>query len=619
VGEVLTVSADWHYTSDRHSPPAEFFFRLMPVKGLAVQAMVNWDLSFGVGLFFDLANFGVGAATSIAKSDFSGMTYMGRVSAKRYRPVFERSNKAVVLTINESLDSRRFRGIESLLGLGGRSYLDVISDIDRARRDRSVEAIVLKIEENPLDLDQSDEIVRALLQFKARGGKVYAYLESGGNSDYLLATSADAIFIAPAGVLLVGGVKADLTFFKGTLEKLDVKVQTVRDGKYKSFVEMFTRDGASPESLEQLRAAISDFNGALAARMSAARGFDTKTAKRLMDLGLFDAKTALAEKLVDAIIYDSDIEKEIMERAGHHLDLTERYFDTRPRKTGWDVDPVVAVLNIEGSIVSGEGSPGFLGFFNSTGSTEICDAARAIARDVFIKAAVVRINSPGGSGLAGDTMWKCISDIRKVKPVVVSMGSVAASAGYLVAVPANFIYADPFTLTGSIGVWSIKPNITGLAAKLGITHQTVKITKAADIESLWRDLDEEELARLQKMTDAFYQHFKERVSAGRSLTFAEVEAVGQGRIWSGEEAMKLRLVDGIGGVEDAFDKARELAGMAKGRSVRVVEFPDRPGLLKTLRKRLLYFADPASAIKKELRDLSKTDAKAGLPYNVEMK
>ena len=179
VGEVLTVSADWHYTVDRHSPPAEFYFRLMPVKGLAVQAMVNWDLSFGVGLFFDLANFGVGAATSFAKSDFSGMTYMGRVSAKRYTPIFEKKNKAVVIEINESLDSRKFKGLESLLGLGGRGYLDVISEIDRARRDRSVEAIVLKIEENPLDLDESDELVRALMQFKARGGKVYAYLESG--------------------------------------------------------------------------------------------------------------------------------------------------------------------------------------------------------------------------------------------------------------------------------------------------------------------------------------------------------------------------------------------------------------------------------------------------------
>jgi protease-4 len=615
---MLTLSGDFHYSADGTVLPGDFYLKVFPVKGFGIHAGMRTDLSWWAGIQFDFAHFGLGVSGAMdGRQRFAGMTYQLRASLRKYPAIYEGGNKVVVVRVNESLRAKTFFNFDPL-GLSRRTFIDLIADINRAERDKSVGALLVKIEDSPLDLEEAEEIVRALERFKARGGRVFAYMDGGGNAEYLLASAAEAVFLNPAGVLLVGGLKAELTFFKGTLQKLDVKMQTIRAGKYKSFVEKFTRENASPENLEQLQAFIGDLNSEMAAQIAKGRRIEPAAVKELIDRGLFTAKEALEVKLVDAIAHEADLEKELEKRLGFSASLNEKYFSIQDRAVAWVAPPKIAVLRIEGSIVYGEGSPPFFGF-GTTGSRDVCDAAREIEKSPFYKAVVLRIDSPGGSGLASEIMWKCISDLAAKKPVVVSMGSAAASGGYYTALPAAYIYADPFTLTGSIGVWGLKPNITGLALLLGITHQTVKLTKGADLYSLWRDLDDEEMARVQRYIDGFYEQFKARVSDGRKLKIDEVEKVAQGRVWSAKAALDAKLIDGIGGFEDALAKAKTLSGMDPKKPARLVEFPERPSILRTLKKRFMAVMDPVGAIRKELKDLGSPDASAELPYDVEIK
>ena len=616
--EFLTISSDFHYAGAGDVPIGDFAVRIVPVRGFGIQAAMSTDNSFSLGLIFDFNHFGFGTSAGIdSRGHFAGMTAQARLSLKKYPSLYEPKNKVVVLYANESLRNESFWHFDPL-GLDNRSYLDIISEINRAGRDPEVAAILIHIEDNPLNLEESEEVSRALLDFKSHGGKVFAYLDGGGNAEYLLASSADAIFINPAGNLLVGGTKADLIFFKGTLEKLDVKVQTFKAGKYKSFTEKLTRDSASPESLEQLRALISDFNKELAQRISSSRGLTNEQASAVFDRGLLTAKEAIDARLVDRIIHEPDLENEISGKIGRRAILKDNYFKIGRRKTDWGVPPVIAILKVEGSIVYGEGGTGIFGA-GSTGNKDICDAAKEISESIRTSAVVLRVNSPGGSGLASEIMWRCIRDLNAKKPVVVSMGSAAASGGYYVSVPATYIIANPFTLTGSIGVWGLKPNISGLAQKVGITHQTVTLSKGADIESIWRDLDERELAMMQKQTDVSYEQFKQRVAEGRRLQLDKVESLAQGRIWSGRAAQDNGLVDSLGGITDAVAKAKSLAGLSPKADAVLVEYPGRPSFFKMLRKRFKIYADPVGAIKKELEGSGLRDTDAELPFEVKIK
>jgi protease-4 len=616
-GEYVTISGDFHYESTGNIPPGDFYIKVVPVKGLGIQAGLRTDLTWSVGLVLDFDHVGIGATANMDGGKFAGMNYQARLSLRKYPALYAPRNNVVVLTINEALRARSAMKFDPL-GLGRRSFVDLVAEINRATRDEAVTAILLRIEDNPLSLEESEEVARALGPFKARGGRVFAYLDGGGNAEYVLASAADTIFMNPAGALYVGGLKADITFFKGTLELLDVKVQTVRSGKYKSFVERFTRDSASPENLEQLRKLISDFNAELTGMIAGARKLDAKTVEGVLDKGLLSASEAVDAHFADMTLHVADLEKEIGKKMGKAVALRDDYFRIPPRHTEWGAPPRIAILEIKGDIVYGEGSVGWFGM-QSTGSAEVCEAARELEESPTVRAVVLRIDSPGGSGLASEIMWSCIGRIKEKKPVVVSMGSMAASGGYYAALPGNYVFADPFTLTGSIGVWALKPNIAGLALKLGITHQTVKLTKGADIFSLWRDLDDEEMARVERHIDGFYNQFKLRVSDGRKLSLENVEKVAQGRVWSAKAALENKLVDGIGGLSDALVKAKQMAGIDPARPVRLEEYPEKQNIFRNLQKKLKIVSDPVGTLKRELGVQTVPDVSAELPYNVEVK
>ena len=619
IGEVLTLAADLHFSDAAHNPPADFYVRLCPVRGLSLFARVSEDASYAIGAGVDFSHVGFDITPAVTdRGNYAGVSYQARVSASVYEPIVEIRDQVAVIAINRTLHKKGALEFDPL-GLHVRTALDVVADIEEAGRDRSVAAILLRIEENPLTLEQADEIVRALGAFRAKGRKVYVYLDAAGNVEYLLATSADAVFASPGGHFMVGGLKGELLFVKGLLEKIDVKVQAVKAGRYKSFPEMFTRDAASPESLEQLKAMLTDFHEEFIARIAKARGLTPGDVEALLDRGILSPEEARDARLVDAVVHETDLASEIERRLGRkNIILRDDPFDAEPRPVAWQPPDRVALLMIEGGIVHGEGSPGIIGT-GTTGNAEICEASKRIADDEGIRAVVVRIDSGGGSGLASEIIWRCLKDLRAKKPVVVSMGGVAASGGYYTAVPANYIFADPFTVTGSIGAFAMKLNISGLAQKIGVTHQTVKLSKGADLDGLWRDLDEDEARRFQKFVDGFYEQFKLRVAEGRGLKLDDVEKAAQGRVWSAKAAKASKLVDEVGGFGDALDKAKKLAGLDPARRATIEVYPEKASILTTIGKRLLLYADPVGALRAELKAGAAPDLRAELPYELEVK
>ncbi|MBI5527907.1 MAG: signal peptide peptidase SppA [Deltaproteobacteria bacterium] len=618
LGDALTLSGDLHLAEGARSPPAEFHARLELVRGLNLFSRVTTEAAFSVGLALDFLHFGAAAAPYFSDDGgYSGVSYLARISASRYPSLVEVPNRVVVFHLNQGLQKRSRTGLD-ILGLGERGVLDLVTEIERAGSDPSVAAILLFVEDNPLSLEEADEVARALNAFRAGGKKVFASAGAIDTKDYLLATAADGVFMSPGGHVFVGGLKGELTYFAGTLEKLDVRVQAARAGKYKSFPEKFTRDGPSPESLEQVRAMVADFQEELVARISGARGISRKDVEAILDRGFMTPEEARDARLVDAVIHRADIETEIERRLGRRAELSEDFFDTERRRTSWRAPPRIALLRIDGTIVHGEGSSGIFGT-GSTGNAEICEAAEAIAQDPQVRAVVLRIDSGGGSGIASEIIWRCMKDLKKEKPLVVSMGSAAASGGYYAAVPASHIFADPFTVTGSIGVWGLKINIAGLAKKLGITHQTVKLTKGADFDGVWRDLDPDEQKRFQRYVDGFYSQFALRVAEGRGLSMDAVEKAAQGRVWSAKAAIQARLVDEIGGVRDAINKAKKLSGIDAAEQVVIEIHPERPSMLRAVGKRLLIYADPLGALRNEIKAETRADPRAELPYDIEIR
>lgn len=618
VGEALTLATDLRFVDDGRKPPADFYVKVVPVRGFSLFARVSEDASYAVGAGVDFTHVGFAVTPSVDdRGNYAGISYMARLSAGAYEPVVDVKNQVAVIAINKTLHRKGALEFDPF-GLRARTALDVVADIEEASHDRSVAAILLRIEENPLTLAQADEIARALDAYREKGGKVYAHFDTAANVEYLLAASADAVFAGPGGHLLVGGLKGDLLFLKGLLEKIDVTVQTARVGKFKSFPEMLLRDSASPESLEQLRALVADFQEEFVARIARARKLPAKEVEALLDKGFLTPEEARDARLVDAVLHEADLEAELERRVGRGVTLRDDPFDAEPRPVAWQTPARLAVLKIEGGIVQGEGSPGIIGG-GTTGNTEICEAARALADDTGVRAVVVRIDSGGGSGTASEIIWRCLRDLRARKPVVVSMGGAAASGGYYTAVPADYIFADPFTVTGSIGVFALKLNISGLARKIGITHQTVKLSKGADAAGAWRDLDEQELKRLQSFADGFYAQFKLRVAEGRKLSLDDVEKVAQGRVWSGKAALAAKLVDGLGGFRDALRKAKVLAGLDPDRRVAIEVHPERPSVFATIGRRMLLYADPIGALKAELRAGGAPDLRAELPYELEIR
>ncbi|TCJ12454.1 signal peptide peptidase SppA [Flaviaesturariibacter flavus] len=472
---------------------------------------------------------------------------------------------------------------------------DAVRLIREAAADKHIDAILLEAEDNGNGYAASEELRQALVHFRSKGKYVVAYGNRMSQKAYYVATAAERIYLGPAGMLEWKGLAVELTFFKNTLDRLGIQPQIFYAGKFKSATEPFRTDRMTPENRLQTTEWLGDLYRVLLQRVSAARGIDTVTLHRLANEGrVQNAGDALREGLVDGLRYDDEIRSELKKRIGaasdaklHIVDLDTYAEAASYKQTG---SSRIGLLYAEGNIVDGDGGTG------SIGDKEYVKMIRKMRLDKSIKAIVFRINSGGGSALASENIWRELSLARKEKPLVVSFGDVAASGGYYIATPADSIFALPNTITGSIGVFTVIPNLKGFFNdKLGVTFDGVKTAEHADQLNIYRPMNSAEQGFQQREVERIYALFKQRVADGRRKDTAYIGSIAQGRVWSGIQGQKIGLVDRIGSLEEAV---RCAARMAKVDSYRLREFPEREGWLNDLLNRKKE--EPAAQLEREL-------------------
>jgi protease-4 len=451
-------------------------------------------------------------------------------------------------------------------------FYELLLGVRDAAEDRSVAGLVLHVDGIDWGWARVYEMRDAIQAFRAAGKPVYASLNGGGEKEYLLASAADHVVMPPVSTLQLDGLAASALFLHGTYDKLGIRANFVHVGRYKSAVEQYTRDSLSTDARVSLEALLDDQFALLVRSLADSRGLPQDSVRHLIDEGPWTSREAFQRGLLDTLMAQPDLDSLAShdELLRHPTASFLRYVEEGSTGGGERIALVVA----EGDIVDGRSREGLFGE-RSVGDRTLVDALRDIRARRSIRAVVLRIDSPGGSGDASDAVWQELRRLRREKPVIVSMGDVAASGGYYLACAGDAIVAGPATITGSIGVYGGKLNILGLFRKLGMNVETVRRGRHADMWSPYRDFDAEERARYERSLLEFYHVFLSRVSEGRGMSEGTVDSVGQGRVWSGLAAHQRGLVDSLGGLHEALELARERAHIGADQDM-VIEVYPRP-------------------------------------------
>ncbi|HOT88447.1 MAG TPA: signal peptide peptidase SppA, partial [Bacteroidales bacterium] len=439
---------------------------------------------------------------------------------------------------------------------------EILQNIKKAKTDDNIKGIFLDLGTIPSGIATIEEIRNALLDFKSSKKFIISYSEEYTQKAYYIASVSDKVYLYPEGALDFKGLNGEVMFFKGLLDKLDVDVQILRHGKFKSAVEPFVLDKMSEPNKEQTLKYISGIWNQMLEGISESRKMSIAQLNGIADsFKIQKAQDAVTYKLVDKLLYKDELLAELRNLLGIGKkekinSISLQKYTSVPDKTKkiHKTKDKIAVIYALGEIVSGKGDD------ETIGSDRISEAIRKARLDSAVKAIVLRVNSPGGSALASDVIWREVDLSKKTKPVVVSMGDVAASGGYYIACAATRIVADPTTLTGSIGVFGLIPNLKGLFNnKLGVSFDNVKTNNYADIGSTYRPLTKSEENIYQTSVENIYETFITHVAEGRGMTKEKVDSIGQGRVWNGVDALEIGLIDEFGGLEKSIEIAAKLA------------------------------------------------------------
>lgn len=477
------------------------------------------------------------------------------------------NNSVLVINLSGPLSERSDKNVMAeFIGnvASGVSLEDVLSGIEKAKTNKNIKGIYIEAGAfAPNSYASLQEIREALIDFKKSHKWIVAYGDSYTQSAYYLASVANDVYLNPQGMLDWHGLSSQRIYLKDMLAKFGVKMQVSKVGTYKSATEMFTEEKMSDADRQQTSTYLNGIWKYLLKGVSESRNIPIAKLNEYADsvITFANPTSYLKMKLIDKLLYTDQVRNEVKKRLGinsddeiHQISLTDLKA-VEPAKGGSEV----AVYYAYGDIVD---SPVSNTSFNqhSIVGKDVCNDLKELMDDDDVKAVVIRVNSGGGSAFASEQMWHQIMELKKVKPVVVSMGGYAASGGYYMSVPANWIVAEPTTITGSIGIFGMFPDFSGLASeKLGIKFDEVKTNKNGTFGSTMRPLTPDEMRMLQVYIDRGYTTFKNRVAQGRNLTMAQVEAIAQGHVYTGEDALKIKLVDELGGLDKAVKKAAQLA------------------------------------------------------------
>ena len=444
---------------------------------------------------------------------------------------------------------------------------EIVRSINKAKEDPNIDGIYLNAPTVLAGMSSTQEIRNVLENFKTSGKFIVAYATAFDQKGYYLASVADKLYLHPEGLIYFAGLNGQVTFYKGALEKLGIEMQIIRHGQFKSAVEPFMLDKMSDASKKQTGALINSVWDKIVRSISVSRGISIDDLNKYADdLALNNPKLALEFGFVDGLKYNDEVKDYLVSFVGGEkekdlkLIRVDKYINTSYYKSGSKSRDKIAVIYASGEIMPGKGDDTYIGDKN------IVKALKDARENSRVKAVVLRINSPGGSALVSDLIWREVELTKAEKPVVASMSDVAASGGYYIACNSTRIFAEPTTITGSIGVFGMIPNAQELMNdKLGITFDEVMTNKNADFMDLTKPLSAFQRAVIQKSIENVYSSFVNKVAKGRNMEFDDVDAIGQGRVWTGEQAIDLGLVDTLGGLEDAIVYAAKVAELTDYR------------------------------------------------------
>jgi protease-4 len=502
------------------------------------------------------------------------------VAAFRQSAPTVRDNSVLVLRVSGSLpDFVPDDPVRKFLGGPTQSLSSLLLQFRKAKVDNRIKAILLEIDMSGAGWGKSEEIRDAIADFRSSGKPVYAYLEYGMNKEFYIATACNKIYLAPPGELFINGLAADVMFFRGSLDKLGIYPDIYQIGAYKSAGDMFTRKDMSDAHREYVNSMLDDLFNRYVDGLAKSRGKTSEEIRAIIDNAPYGSKQALAAGLIDGIGYRDELEKELKNTLGYkesedlRLVTGSSYRRVDSESLGLNKGEKIAIIYATGEIGSGSSDDSPSGS-QSIGSATMVRALNTARDDKSIKAIVLRVDSPGGSGLASDIIWHAVEAAKQKKPVVISMGDVAASGGYYISAAASKIVAEPSTITGSIGVVAGKPVMRGFYDWIGVSNEYVLRGKNAGMFRETEKFTPEERAKFEEwIKNTYYDDFIPKVAKGRGKDVEYVDSVGQGRVWTGSQAKDRGLVDEFGGLDRAVEIAKQLANIPADKGVRRVIIP----------------------------------------------
>lgn len=508
------------------------------------------------------------------------------------------------------------------------SLTQLLNAIDNAKKNPKIDGIYLTASAPVAGMASLSEIRQRLLDFRKSGKFVVAYADNYAQAGYYLASAADELYLNPQGAVDLHGIASTTLFYKQTLAKLGVEMNVFKVGTYKGAVEPYTNTQLSDANREQMNSFTQALWSEILKDISVSRNIEATALNAMVDEAplFYTAKEYMQNKLVDTVLYSREMKSVLNSYLDQDEDESISFVSVgemnraRAISRNRGIDGLVKVIYAEGNIIDGDDGVSGYGNINRTLASELI----RVAEDDDIDAVVMRVNSPGGSAFVSDVIWDAVEYVKSRKPIVISMGDYAASGGYYISCAANYIYAEPGTITGSIGIFGMFPSFAGTAEKIALTYDGVKTNQYADLGNALRPLTDGEKALFQKMVEQGYDTFITRVANGRNLSKAMVDSIGQGRVWTGEQALERKLVDAMGGLDDAIVKAAALAKMTNYKVV----YNDRAELswkkmlrsfgISTTRATLNEFFtnDEIEAVRRARLLRSMTGAQAIIPYMV---
>jgi protease-4 len=606
----LTLGASSVYGNETWSHAA--LTATLAMKGIGFTTSyvpVDKTISAGVSVSFSNIEFGYLQPATNISTDKRIALWMG----KDIKPtIFNAKKNVAVINIEGSL----IDAIPEFTLMGGRSgnqLANVLVQLRNAARDDDIRHVILRIGSLRAGLGMLDEIRSAVKDLRLYGKRTVACLEGVELSSYYLATSADRIVVEPLATWIMTGLSAEVPFYKGLFDKIGVKAEFEKVGEYKSYPEVFTGDSMSSAFRENEVMLLSGWYNYLLDNIVTDRGVDRDTLASVLDRGSLPLEEAVSKGLINSVGYYSDILEEVAGKSERTTNLLKRSY----YNDNWNRGSRVAIVIIEGTIIGGESFTDIFSGESFVGSKTICSILQKIRHDKGIRAVILRVNSPGGSGTASDQIWKEVRKIREAgKPVIASISDVAASGGYFVIADADAIVAGEGSVVGSIGVFAGKFVLKGLYDKLGIKKEIINFGANADVFSDYKEFSQEQRTTLKASLEEFYKGFLKRVSDGRKISIDSANVLGRGRIFTGSQAKARGLVDEIGGLAEAIDIAKSKAGLSEtSESVGIDVYPKPKGFWSEL-------SDQESKLGKNItrviKEFNSQHILAIMPYKIKM-